>query len=325
MEHKFVIGCNAGLDEAAWKLLQEETVGYELIMDCSDFTEVDIALGQPEVDAVLSSSQLKWIHITSAGYTRYDTDEFRATLCDRNVLFTNSSSVYDKPCAQHLLAMMLADARQLLPCHEDQRTTHAWRTRPHRQASYLLNGQTVLFLGMGAIARTLIPMLAPYEMEIIALRKSGQPQPGVEIVAEAELEAALARADHVVNLLPESPSTLGLVNGTRFGQMKTGARFYNIGRGKTIDQDALLEALQSGQVGAAYLDVTDPEPLPTTHLLWEAPNCYITPHSGGGHAGEYSRLVRHFIRNLRAFETEEPLNDRVWPDLPETRINKEAG
>jgi phosphoglycerate dehydrogenase-like enzyme len=314
MEHKLVIGCNAGLDETAWKLLQGATTDYELIMDCNDFTEVDIALGQPDTTHILSSTRLQWMHITSAGYTRYDTDEFRAALQKHNVLFTNSSSVYDKPCAQHVMAMMLADARQLLPCYEDQRVTHAWRTRSHRQASSLLNGQTVLLLGMGAIARTLVRMLIPYDMEIIAFRKSGQLEPGIEVVGETELSIALARAHHIVNTLPESPSTLGLMNAARFGQMKAGARFYNIGRGKTVDQDALLEALQNGQVGAAYLDVTDPEPLPPTHLLWEAPNCYITPHSGGGHAGEYSRLVQHFVCNLRAFESGRSLNDLVWRD-----------
>ncbi len=322
MEHKFVIGCSSVLDEAAWELLQAETAGHELIMDCNNFSDVDIALGQLEIAEVLASSRLKWLHITSAGYTPYDTDEFHAALRDRNILFTNSSSVYDKPCAQHVLGMMLADARQLLNCYEDQRTTHAWRTRAHRQVSYLLNGQTVLLLGMGAIAQTLIQMLAPYEMKIIAFRKSGRLEQGVEIVGEAELETALACADHVVNLLPESSSTRGLMDASRFGQMKSGARFYNIGRGKTVEQDALSEALQNGQVGAAYLDVTDPEPLPPTHSLWEAPNCYITPHSGGGHADEYSRLVQHFIRNLRAFEVGEPLNDCVWDDLPAVRVKE---
>jgi phosphoglycerate dehydrogenase-like enzyme len=93
--------------------------------------------------------------------------------------------------------------------------------------------------------------------------------------------------------------------------MAAGARVYNIGRGTTVDQDALLAALSSGRVASAYLDVTDPEPLPPDHPLWTAPNCFITPHSAGGHAGEDERLVRHFLRNLAAFEQGEPLADRV--------------
>lgn len=313
-----MIGCNVALDEAAWELLHEETAGHELIMDCNDYAEVDIAFGQPEVARVLAAPHLQWIHITSAGYTRYDTDEMRAALQAKKTLFTNSSSVYDKPCAQHVLAMMMADARQLLPCYEDQNKSQTWRTKCHRQGSYLLNGQTVLLLGMGAIARYLVRLLEPLDMEIIAMRKSGRLEQGVEVIGETELEEALPRADHVVNLLPESSSTRELMNAARFEQMKPGARFYNIGRGKTVEQDALQAALISGQVGAAYLDVTDPEPLPPEHPLWSAPNCYITPHSGGGHIGEYSRLVKHFLANFRAFEAGEPLNNCVWPELPTT-------
>jgi phosphoglycerate dehydrogenase-like enzyme len=84
-----------------------------------------------------------------------------------------------------------------------------------------------------------------------------------------------------------------------------------VGRGTTVDQTALLAALQSGRLAAAYLDVTDPEPLPVDHPLWSAPNCYITPHSAGGHRTEPMRLAGHFLDNLRRFERGEPLLDRV--------------
>ena len=93
--------------------------------------------------------------------------------------------------------------------------------------------------------------------------------------------------------------------------MKRGAVFYNIGRGTTVDQDALGEALRSGQLRAAYLDVTDPEPLPPEHPLWTTPNCVITPHTAGGHADEWVRLVKHFLVNLRRHEAGQPLLDRV--------------
>lgn len=317
---KLVICCNAPLDEIARQQLREATTNHDLRLDCGDCTHADIAFGQPDAGQVLASSRLKWVHITSAGYTRYDTEEMREALQARQVLFTNSSHVYDAPCAQHVLAMILADSRQLLPCYDDQRTTHAWRTKPHREASYLLNGQTVLLLGMGAIARYLVRLLEPFGMEIIAMRKSGKAQPGVTVVSEAELATVLPRADHVVNILPDSPSTRELMNATRFSQMKFGARFYNIGRGRTVEQDALLASLQSGQVGMAYLDVTEPEPLPPGHPLWEAPNCYITPHSGGGHWDEHHRLVEHFLNNLRAYEAAKPLRGCVWENLPATRV-----
>ena len=93
--------------------------------------------------------------------------------------------------------------------------------------------------------------------------------------------------------------------------MKPGARFYNVGRGATVDQEALVEALVAGRLGAAHLDVTAPEPLPPGHALWGAPNCYITPHMAGGRRGETIELVRHFLANLAAFETGAALVDRV--------------
>ena len=93
--------------------------------------------------------------------------------------------------------------------------------------------------------------------------------------------------------------------------MKPGAVFYNIGRGTTVDQDALGEALRSGRLRAAYLDVTDPEPLPPEHPLWTTPNCVITPHTAGGHDNEWTRLVQHFLANLRRHEAGQPLLDRV--------------
>jgi phosphoglycerate dehydrogenase-like enzyme len=93
--------------------------------------------------------------------------------------------------------------------------------------------------------------------------------------------------------------------------MKTGAVFYNIGRGTTVNQSSLDSALRSGRLAAAYLDVTDPEPLPPDHLLWAAPNCFITPHIGGGHGDESLTLVSHFLENLKRFEAGEAMLDRI--------------
>jgi phosphoglycerate dehydrogenase-like enzyme len=101
------------------------------------------------------------------------------------------------------------------------------------------------------------------------------------------------------------------MNAPRFAAMKRGAIFYNVGRGGTVDQDALLAALEREQLGAAYLDVTVPEPLPHDHPLWSAPRCYITPHTAGGHSDEHERFVQHFLDNLKRFTAGEALMDRV--------------
>jgi phosphoglycerate dehydrogenase-like enzyme len=314
------IGCNFGLDEEERRWLEGQIGAHRIQWDCRDWKAVDIAFGQPDAQAVITAPRLRWIHITSAGYTPYDTPEMRATLHERGAVFTNSSHVFDEPCAQHVLAMMLSLSRALPQCVQSQLAERDWPSGQRRAESWLLRGQTVLLLGYGAISKRLAQMLAPFEMRIITVRRRPQKDGAtVEEVGEDDLERVLSQADHVVNSLPQSPSTIGFVDAERFSRMKHGAFFYNIGRGKTVDQNALLKVLCDGHLGGAYLDVTDPEPLPPDHGLWTAPNCHITPHSGGGHQDETRRLMEHFVSNLQRFEAGEPLLDRVLnEDSPPT-------
>jgi len=305
----------SALASAAQDLFRQETANHQVVTGADDLAQADLAFGQPDPETVITSARLRWVHLTSAGYTRYDRDDLRAALQKRGAMLTNSSHVYDEPCAQHTLALMLSLARQLPQCRDDQRTDHGWHTGRRRSDSFLLGpGQTVLLLGYGAIARRLVQLLAPFGLNVVAVRRTPQGDEHVPVLAESDedaVNAALAQADHVVNLLPDNASTHGYMGAERLAQMRPGARFYNIGRGTTVDQDALIAALESGHLAAACLDVTDPEPLPPDHPLWTAPNCFITPHSAGGHADEDERLVRHFLSNLAAFERGQPLADRV--------------
>jgi phosphoglycerate dehydrogenase-like enzyme len=180
-----------------------------------------------------------------------------------------------------------------------------------REASGTLRDESVLILGYGSIGRRLVELLRPFGAKAVAHRRSARGDEGVPVVTETGLPHALAEADHVMNILPESPETRGFFGTARFAAMKPGAVFYNIGRGATVDQAALDSALRSGQLGAAWLDVTDPEPLPDSHPLWSAPNCHITPHTAGGHKGEAKTLVRHFLANIQRFTRDEPLVNRV--------------
>jgi phosphoglycerate dehydrogenase-like enzyme len=277
----------------------------------AELDRADVALGQPDPEQIMAVPRLKWVHLTSAGYTRYDRDDLRSSLRARGALLTNSSLVYQEPCAEHCLAMMLALARRLPQCMIDQQTTRPWKAAEHRIQSRLLVGQTAVILGYGAIARRLVELLRPLRMNVVCVRRRPAGNEGVPVVPEERLDEVLATADHVVNTLPETERTIEMFNARRFAALKRGAFFYNIGRGTTVDQSALLEALRTGKVGAAYLDVTSPEPLPPDHPLWSIPNCYITPHTAGGHHDEFERLVRHFLDNLGRFERGEELADRI--------------
>jgi phosphoglycerate dehydrogenase-like enzyme len=206
---------------------------------------------------------------------------------------------------------MLAHARNLPEALRTGATddTSSWLRL--RNTSMLLREQTVLLLGFGSIARHLVELLRPFETKITALRRKPGAEEGVAIITREQLPQALARADHVINILPASASSVRFVASAEFAAMKKGALFYNIGRGSTVDQDALVTALTSGHLGAAWLDVTEPEPLPPGHPLLRAPNCYITPHIGGGHQNESQMLVRHFLANFQKFLQGAKLQDRI--------------
>ncbi|PTY06364.1 D-2-hydroxyacid dehydrogenase [Opitutaceae bacterium EW11] len=318
------IWCNTKFNDAATRALAEGTKQHRLLFskDASEsvlaagkadplLQQADVAFGQPEVVQAMSLPQLRWIEVTTAGYTRYDTEPFKEALRGRGAAFTNASGVFADPCAQHALAMMLAFGRQLLPSHRDQLTDQSWHYAERRYDSRLLTGETVLMLGYGAIGRRLAELLAPFHMKLFAVRRRVYSETGVHVIPEDRLSSVIAAADHVVNVLPDNESTRNYVNARRLGWCKRGAKFYNVGRGTTVDQKALAEALDSGRLGAAYLDVTDPEPLPPGHPLWTAPNCYITPHTAGGRRDQDEKLVEHFLKNLAAFERGEAMTDRV--------------
>jgi phosphoglycerate dehydrogenase-like enzyme len=271
----------------------------------------DIAFGQPDAEQAMRLDNLKWIHLTSAGYTAYDRDDFKTALRARGAMLTTSSAVYDDPCAQHALAMMMAFARRLPESLKTQFGDRAWHWTLRRSESFLLNGQTALLFGFGAIAIRLCELLAPFRMNLIGVRRAVKGDEPVRIITGGQVAEFLPQADHVINLLPGNQSTVRYFDEGRFRQMKPGAIFYNIGRGSTVDQEALLAALERGSLAGAYLDVTTPEPLPPDHPLWGAPNCFITPHSAGGQIREQHDLVEHFLENLRRFVGGKELLDRI--------------
>jgi len=320
----FSIWTNLRLSDQAEAYLIRETKGHRLtiVSPGDDVLQVgtidhrlrdsDIAFGQPNPEDLENSSRLRWAHISSAGYTRYDTPELRAALSKRQVILTNSSAVFSEPCAQHALGWLLAEARQFYPAFRNQLTDRAWPQNDMRSKCHLLGDQTVLVAGFGSIGRRLAELLRPFAAAVFGYRRNPAPDQFAEVIGPDRLEAVLAAADHVVNVLPASPNSVHFFDTARFRSMKTGSCYYAIGRGTTTDQPALIGALSTGHLAAAYLDVTDPEPLPPKHELWNFPNCYITPHTSGGHENEALRLVKHFVENLRRFEAGTALVDRVF-------------
>lgn len=322
------IYCNAAFPEPVMELLSEGLGDHQLLMppllQSSNLAAggvdpmlnaADAAFGQPDPRQVIETPRLKWVHLTTAGYTRYDTPEMRDALQARGGLLTTSSQVYEEPCAEHLMSFMLAIARQLpemiLEQKHERSNYRSWKQAHHRGNSRLLVGQSAMIYGFGTIARRLTELLTPLHMKLIGVRRKIAGDEGIMMIPTEQADAHLGQVDHVINILPASAETVQYFTADRFRRMREGSVFYNIGRGNTVDQTALTAALKSGRVSAAYLDVTDPEPLPRDHPLWDAPNCWITPHTAGGHADEFRRLVEHFVGNLNRYVRGEKLEDRV--------------
>ncbi len=289
---------------------------HELLTGASahDLERADVAFGQPPLAAVIASPRLRWVQVSSAGYAGYDTPELRSAFARRGAALTKSSFVYAYPCAEHVLAFMLAWARRLPQALLVQSGERSWPQLDLRRQSFLLSNQAVMIFGFGSIGARLVELLAPFGARCTGARREVRGDEAIPTLRldDAALGAALGRADHVVNLLPGAPATSRYFSRERLSQIKPGAVFYNVGRGSTVDQPALVECLTSGRLAAAWLDVTDPEPLPAEHPLWTAPNCFITPHTAGGHHDEGDRLVAHFLDNLQRFARSEPLLDRAF-------------
>jgi phosphoglycerate dehydrogenase-like enzyme len=308
---------NVGLSDQEDTWLRQQIQPYELIRDLSvvnnlsegkgdpEAQKAEILFGQPAVTDILSSESAKWIHLTSAGYTRYDTETIKQRLSSHSILFSNSSSVYDVPCAEHVLSMILAHNRLIL---ESERARQ-WTYDDQRPRMRVLKGQNVLIVGYGAIARKLTEFLRPFGCEIRGLKRKVSGQELVQCEPIENHLQFLPWADHVVNILPLNDSTKLFFGAKQFAAMRPGAAFYNIGRGDTVDQDALIGALEGGQLSAAYLDVVSPEPLVQEHPLWRTKNCLITPHVAGGLQAESQTLLDHFMENFRRFNAGESLLD----------------
>jgi phosphoglycerate dehydrogenase-like enzyme len=315
MKNELTIWTNVGwaLERkgAAGEMFARAVGGHRVVSGDAGLAEAEVAFGGPPVALMLKAEKLRWVQVTSAGYTPYDRPEVWEWLKARGVAFTNGSSVFDEACAEHLLAMMLGLCRQLPRCVERQVAGGSEWSKGFRGGMRVLQGERAILYGYGAIGRRLAELLAPFRMEVVGVRRRIRGDENVRVVTASQADEMLAEFDHVVNILPANAGTEHFFDAARFGRMRKGAMFYNIGRGATVVQADLIAALESGQVGGAYLDVTTPEPLPVGDPLWKAPNCWITPHTGGGYVDGQERVARHFLENLGRFVRGEALTDRV--------------
>ncbi len=255
-------------------------------------------------EAIQNAPRLKWIHRGAAGVE----DLITPTLRDSDIILTNSSGVHASNIAEHVLACMLSFARRL-PKLRDMQRDHIWKGQ-RIVGVFELTGQTVALAGLGDIGQAFAVRARALGMNTIGVRRNANlPRPqGVDTLMSTErLHEALESAHHVVNSLPLTDSTRGMFDEAAFAAMRPGAYFYNVGRGKTVDQDALIAALERGQLAGAALDVTDPEPLPDDSPLWDMPNVIITGHTAGKTPHMWPRVFKLIENNLERYQAGDPM------------------
>jgi len=265
--------------------------------------ELEIVYGGLSRARLPEATGLRWLQTGGAGVDGLLTPELRA----RDFIVTNASGIHAEPIAEHMFGMLLMVTRRLAEAW-DQQKTRQWKGYDFGASVQLLAGKTLGVLGVGAIGGHSAKVGQAFGMRVIGLRRTGEPHPHVERMYRPEERLEFFReSDVVMNSLPLTENTRHTMSWEEFAALRPGAIVVNTGRGGTIHTDALVAALREGRVGAALLDVTDPEPLPEDHPLWAMENVYITPHYSGAHPGYQQRAGRIFLENLRRYLAGEPL------------------
>jgi phosphoglycerate dehydrogenase-like enzyme len=260
----------------------------------------DVLLGYCTQETLNNGKALRYILNYSAGVDRCTSAPL---IQERDLLVTNMQRIYAPGIAEHTIGMMYMLTRKLHVFHDRQREQQWDRSAVKRTEMWEVQGRTLLVVGLGGIGTQIARRANALGMRVIATRNSSREGP--DFVAYVGLSHELAelagQADVVVNATPLTPATTGLFDRKLFAIMKPGAYFINVGRGKSVVTGDLIEALNTGHLGGAALDVQDPEPLPPGHPLWSARNIIITPHISAGSDAQMERFWLVVRENLRRY------------------------
>jgi phosphoglycerate dehydrogenase-like enzyme len=251
-----------------------------------------------------SATDLRWIQAASAGVDGLLFPE----LVESDVVVTNARGVFDTAIAEYTLGLLLLFAKGL-PGVLDRQRAGKWRPRE----TELLGGKRLLVVGAGPVGLAIGRAARALGMVVRAVARTARPGTDVfgAIYGADELADACGWADFVVDALPLTTETDRIFGQEVFAAMKRTARFVNVGRGRTVDEAALVRALEDGVIAGAALDVFEQEPLPSESPLWGLPNAIVSPHMSGTYAGWREAVAELFVENLERYLTGRPLRNVV--------------
>lgn len=257
--------------------------------------DVVVAIDLP-FDVAGVAPRLRWVQAVGAGTGQLQS----AGLGEAGIRLTTAAGANAVAIAEFALGRVLQEWKHFRAL-DDAQHEHHWEPQYGRQ----LAGATLGLLGLGAINSAIAARAKAFDVRVLATRRSATPgarAPNVdELFAPDALHTMLGQCDAVIAAAPETPETSGLMDRAAFAAMPHGSFFCNVGRGSLVDETALVDALSSGQLRAAALDVASVEPLPADHPLWDAPNLYLSPHSAAAPGALFANLHELFRANLAAY------------------------
>jgi len=293
------------------ELLRERLPDYDVILARTEqrkreaIADAAVVTGG-DIDAELlgEAERLELFACRSAGTNHLP----MAELDERDVAVTNGSGVYGVQAAEHAVGSMLTFARRF---HHGLRRQER-REWQHYQAAGEVTDSTVTVLGLGSIGQTIVEQLSGFDVYTIGARytpSKGGPTDEVVGFDRDEIQSALARSDYLLIACPLSDTTRGLIGTEELAALPSSAVLVNVARGGIVDTDALVRSLRWNQLRGAALDVTDPEPLPGSHPLWDFDNVVITPHMAGSSPKLWERMADILARNVERVEETRSFED----------------
>jgi phosphoglycerate dehydrogenase-like enzyme len=241
-------------------------------------------------DAARRISGLRWVQTLNAG-----PDLALGAGFGPQVTIASGRGLHDVTVTEHTLALVLASLRRfdrtLAAQHEHRWDWDLAREQARDERSFSLVGAHVVLWGFGSIALRLAPLLTALGARVTGIASTTGERNGYQVVASSSLDEVLPTTDVLISLLPATPATRQALDAHVLSLLPPHARFVNVGRGATVDEAALLEALRTGALAGAAIDVTETEPLPADSPLWDAPNLILTPHVAGGRPQGAARFV----------------------------------
>lgn len=276
-----------------------EQLTEDILMD------VEVILGNVPPALLRSARSLKWLQLNNAGTEGY---------CDavpEDMVLTNATGAYGLAISEHMVGMLFELQKKLNLYSRNQRD-HVWKNEGHVR---IIEGSRVLVIGLGDIGTAFARKMKGLGCRTVGIkrREARKPEGVDDLFLLDRLERQLPLADIVALCLPGNEDTRHLLNAERIAMLKPGVVVLNVGRGMTVDTESLTKALQEGRIAGACLDVTDPEPLPSDHPLWDMDNVILTPHVSGGFSlpETLEKILNLCIENLECYLVKRPLRNVV--------------